>query len=251
MKRMIQIVRIGLHVVLKCNFFKTLYLNLKMLPFKEAIRLPIWIYGKMTLRSLKGKIIIDSSIYPGMIRVGRKDWYVTTHASQSTWTINGILKFKGKLNIYHGNYILISKNGYLELGTNGTIIGTDCKIMCFEKIVIGNDVRIPWECQIIDTSFHYVKQIDSEKIPSSLTKPINIGNNCWIGNRTTISKGTYLPDYSIVASNSLVNKDFRDIDECYMFAGSPASPKLKCKRIYDKEEEKELDLKYNYDRTHL
>lgn len=251
MFRIFLIIKLGLHVLFKCNVLKTLYLNFKMLPKKQAIKLPIWIYGEMEFRSLKGKIIIDSSqIYPGMIRVGRKDWYVTTNISSSTWNINGILKFKGGLNIYHGSYIVISKKGYLEIGTNGTFIGSNSKILCFDKIIIGNNVRITWECQFIDTTFHYVKQLENNKIPS-LTKPVVISDNCWIGNRTTISKGAYLPCYSIVASNSVVNKDFQSVGECNLFAGLPAIPKMRCKRIYDNDREKELDLKYNYDRTHL
>ena len=222
-----------------------------MLPIKQAIKLPIWIYGKTTFRSLYGKVIIESeNIYPGMIKIGKRDYYINTNVPQTIWTINGILKFKGRINFLQGSYILISRNGYLEIGTNGTFIGSNSKIICFDKILIGNNVEITWECQIVDTSFHYMEQMDSNLIPS-LTKPIIICDNCWIGNRTTISKGTYLPCYSIVASNSLVNKDFSNIGEYYMFAGLPAIPKIRCRRIYDKEKEKELDLKYNYDRTHL
>ena len=250
MIRIIQLIKIVLHIFLKCNFIKTLYLNFQMLPFKEAVRLPIWIYGKITFRSLRGEIVIDSKIYPGMIRVGRKDWYVSTNTPQSIWTINGTLKFKGKINIYHGSYILVSKNGYLEIGTNGTFIGTDNKIICFDKIVIGNNVQITWECQIIDTSFHYVDRLDNNDI-SSLTKAVILEDNCWIGNRTTISKGTHLPSYSIIASNSLVNKDYSESGSYCMFAGSPAKFKMRCKRIFNQQLERELDLKFDYDRTHL
>lgn len=222
-----------------------------MLPFREAVKLPIWIYGKMTFRSLNGKIIIGGKTYPGMIRVGRTDWYVTTSCPQSIWTINGTLKFKGKINIYHGNYILVSKSGYLEIGSNETIIGTGTKIICFERIIIGDNVRITWENQIIDTSFHYVEQLEKSNEIPSLTKAIIIEDYCWIGNRTTISKGTHLPSYSIVGSNSLVNKDFSTNGSYCMFAGSPAKFKMKCKRIFNKDFERELDLKYGYDRTHL
>ena len=250
MHKILLFIKLLIHLLFNCNIIKTLYINFKLIPFKQALKLPILIYGKMSFRSMKGKIIIDSAIYPGMIRIGRNDWYVTTNTPQSTWILNGTLKFKGRINIYHGSYIVVSNNGYLEIGTNGTFIGSNSKILCFDKIIIGNNVEITWECQMIDTSFHYVEQMENNKIPS-LTKPIVISDNCWIGNRTTISKGTYLPRYSIVASNSLVNKDFRNVGEYHMFAGLPAIPKIRCKRIYDKEEEKELDLKYNYDRTHL
>lgn len=222
-----------------------------MLPFREAVKLPIWIYGRMTFRSLNGKIIIEGKTYPGMIRIGRTDWYVSTDIPKSIWTINGTLKFNGKLNIYHGNYVLVSSSGTLEIGTNGTFIGSNNKIICFDKILIGDRVEITWECQIMDTSFHYVELLENENTISPLAKPIVIGDNCWIGNRTTISKGTCLPNNSIIASNSLVNKDLSGNGSYCMFAGTPAKFKMKCKRIYDKQIEKELDVKYGYDRTHL
>lgn len=251
MSRIKLLINIIFHILFKCNLYKTLYLNFKMLPFRVAVKLPIWIYGRMTFRSLNGKIIIEGKTYPGMIRVGRTDWYVTTSLPQSVWTINGTLKFKGKINIYHGNYILVSRSGYLEIGTNGTIIGTSTKIICFERIIIGDSVNITWENQIIDTSFHYVEQLEKNSEIPSLTKAVVIEDYCWIGNRTTISKGTHLPSYSIVASNSLVNKNLLASGSYCMFAGSPAKFKMKCKRIFDTDFERELDLKYGYDRTHL
>ncbi len=250
MNRIVLFVKIFLHVLFKCNFVKTLYLNFKMLPFRVAIKLPIWLYGKVVFRSLSGKIIIDNKIYPGMIRIGRTDWYVSTEVSNTILIINGLLKFKGAINMYHGNYILVSRNGYLELGTNGTFIGSNNKIICFDKIIIGNKVEITWECQLIDTSFHYVDQLNNKEVVP-LTKSIFLGDYCWIGNRTTIGKGAYLPNYSIVASNSLINKDFSEYGEYCMFAGIPAKFKVMCKRIYEKESEQYYDLKLNYDRTHL
>ena len=70
MKWVIGVIKKILHIIFKCNLYKTLYLNFKMLPFSQAIKLPIWIYGKMIFRSLEGKIIIDSDrITSGMIRV--------------------------------------------------------------------------------------------------------------------------------------------------------------------------------------
>jgi len=41
-----------------------------------------------------------------------------------------------------------------------------------------------------------------------LTKPVKIGDYCWIGNRSTIMPGTVLPERVIVAANSLLNKDY-------------------------------------------
>lgn len=51
-----------------------------------------------------------------------------------------------------------------------------------------------------------------------LTRPIVIHDNVWIGNRFTIAKGTILPSYSIVVSNSMTNKDFSEDGGCCLFA---------------------------------
>lgn len=150
--------------LLKTNLVKTIYLNFRMLPFKQAVKLPIFIYG---------------------------------------------------------------------------------------KIVFGGNSRISWDCQIMDTAFHYVENLlDGDIKP--LTSPIVLGNNIWIGNRTTIAKGTVLPDYTIVASNSLVNKDFSSIGENCLIAGLPAKLKQQnIRRVFDSKVQKKLDKKFNYIRTHL
>lgn len=140
--------------------------------------------------------------------------------------------------------------GELRIG-KGCFIGSGCKIMCFNSIKIGFHCDLTWETQLMDTSFHYIRR-EQTSVPDSLTKPIIIGDFCWIGNRTTISKGTILPDYSIVASNSVVNKDFSDCGKNCMYAGVPA--KLKATNVvreYDTQKEAELDKIYNYTRRHL
>ena len=52
--------------------------------------------------------------------------------------------------------------------------------------------------------------------------PVVIENNVWVGNGVSIMKGTNLPAYTIVASNSLVNKNFKEMGEHCMIGGVPA-----------------------------
>lgn len=222
-----------------------------MLPFRQAIKLPIFIYGKIIFRSLKGKILINSDVYPGMIKIGKRDYYVETTVPKCIWTINGTINFSGPINFLQGSYVLVSDNATLNFGTKQTVLGSNIRIMCFDNISIGDTCRISWDCQLIDTSFHYTEDLSNEVI-NSLTKPISIGNNIWIGNRTTISKGAILPDFTIVASNSLVNKNFSNIGENCLIAGLPAKLKLQnIRRVYDSKKQKELDKKFNYSRTYL
>lgn len=239
--------------LLKTNIYRTIWFNFKMLPFAQARYLPFFIYGKIMFRSLRGEVVLDTmKIYPGMIKIGWCDYYVTTSLPQSVWTINGKLVFKGRINFLQGNYVLVSDNAILTFGTNGTFVGSNSIIICFNSITIGDNVEITWDCQLMDTSFHYIELLENDKEIRALTSPIKIDHDVWIGNRTTISKGTRLPSNIIVASNSMVNKDFSNIPSYSLLAGCPAKLKVVgSKRIYDKLKEKELDLKFGYSRTHL
>lgn len=92
------------------------------------------------------------------------------------------------------------ERGTLQIGAKGTFIDSNIKIICRDNILIGDCVEITWECQIYDTSFHYVQKEGKEVQP--LTKEIIINDFVWIGNRTTISKGAVIPSYSIIAAES-------------------------------------------------
>lgn len=221
-----------------------------MLPIHQAFYLPIFIYTETKFRSLDGEIKIKGKVYPNMIHIGDNTRYVTTSKPLSIWTINGTLIFEGRINFIYGTYVYVAKNAICTFGTDGTFLGCNSKVICFESIKIGNHVGITWENQIYDTSFHYTTK-DGEE-PKSLTKPVIIGDNVWIGNRSTICKGAIIPSYSIIASNSLINKDLRVYGEYCLFAGSPAMLKSNnIKRIYDIEEEKKLDDLFNYNRYKL
>ena len=71
-------------------------------------------------------------------------------------------------------------------------------------------------------------------------------------NNSTITKGVVLPDETIVASHSLVNKNYSDIGPYNMLAGVPAVVKKRgIRRIYDAEKEAQLDQLFEYNRTKL
>ena len=51
------------------------------------------------------------------------------------------------------------------------------------------------------------------------TKPVYIGNNCWIGGRVTILPGVKIGDGSIIGAGAVVTKD---VPENSIVAGNPA-----------------------------
>ena len=237
-------------VLLRCKIVQTIYVNFKILPLKQAIFLPIFIYTKTVFRSLEGEIIIKGKVYPNMIHIGDNTRYVTTSKPLSVWTINGTIVFEGRMNFYYGTYVYVAKKATLSFGTNGTFLGCNSKIICFKSIKIGSHVEMTWENQIYDTSFHYITDKDGNT--EELTLPVVIGDNVWLGNRVTISRCTVLPSCSIVASNSITNKDYSPYGSNCFYAGSPIACKKKdVYRIFDIDSERKLDKKYNYTRYKL
>lgn len=237
--------------LLRSRIIKTVWFNYKMFPLNIAKKLPVYLYGKTTFRSTAGTVIINGPVSPGMIKIGKNDYYVDTSIQQCIWTIRGTIIFNGPINFGHGSYVLVSDNATLNFGSD-SYFGSNLKIMCFERISFGDTISCTWDCQFYDTSFHYIQLLNNDGEVKPLTKPISLANRIWIGNRTTISKGVAIPSDTIIASNSLVNKDYSSIEPNSLLAGIPAKVKVVgVARIYDERKQKELDNKFSYIRTHL
>lgn len=195
-------------VIKGVNWYKSVILNFKTQQISKAIHFPILVYGKLKISKLTGKWILNGPIEFGRVRIG----YNSDQFSASKGS--AMLNLTGKI-ICEGTFwcsvdVLLQVSGKLELA-DGVFFGNSAKLRCNKYIYFGIGSRMVSECQAFDTNFHFTRDIHTGKIQ----KPdgeIIIGNFCWIGNRCTLSKGTKLPDYTMVASNSLCNKDFTDCE---------------------------------------
>lgn len=206
------------------RLFKTLYVNFKLFPFKIAIRLPIYIYGKCTLFWVEGEAEIKSdSIYSGMIKLGKNTEYFNGSDNSAFLYLSKHSKliFRGPCSIGNNYKIRVASNAILDFGEY-TFWGSSVKIICSYHIIIGRFSRIAFESQIIDDSFHYVYNENTKKV-SNRTGEIIIGDFNWIGNRVSVSKNTKTKPYTIICANSYLNKDYyQDESEKVMLAGTPA-----------------------------
>jgi acetyltransferase-like isoleucine patch superfamily enzyme len=201
------------------NIFMTLWVNLRIFPLSVALKMPIWVFGKMKMGHVhRGCVEFDGPVRRGLLRIGLHIPSSFCMSSVSSLVIWGKLKVHGHSSVGNGVKIGVAKNAVLELG-NFSRIGPDAKVYCEDHIVIGQEVGVSWESQIFDTNFHYYVH---EGMIKRKNGPVVIGHHCWIGNRSTISKNAKLPPYSIVASNSLVNKDFSSNKEGGIYVGQPA-----------------------------
>jgi acetyltransferase-like isoleucine patch superfamily enzyme len=202
---------------LKLINFKSIYFNLKYLPFKYAIRLPIFVSNKVFLLEAKGAIKIDPPISTGMILIGYGNIGIfDKKRSRSIWQVYGNVIFNGKANIGHGCKISVGKDAEISFG-DGFTVSAETQIISHKKIKFGKNVLISWDCLFIDTDFHKIFDKAGRRINSP--KPIIIGDKVWIGCRNVILKGSKVSDGSIIAANSFLNKDISE--QSGIFIGNP------------------------------
>ncbi len=191
--------------LLRTNF-KTLYINFKCLPFKQAIKLPILLSWRCSITKLSGQIIINNNPTPGMITIGYGDVGIFNGTKLRTiLKIEGVLEFHGKANIGYGSKVDIGKTGTLKLGGNFSISAAT-SIICHKSITIGNNCVLSWDILFMDTDLHEIKSKSGNVINEP--KEIIIGNNVWIGCRCLVLKGTYIGDGNVIAANSTLTKTY-------------------------------------------
>jgi acetyltransferase-like isoleucine patch superfamily enzyme len=217
-----------------------------MLPFNQAIKLPVTVTHRTNFGSLIGKIEFTCPVSFALVKFWDFNEDFMNRRSQRNLIINrGIIRFHGKADFGFGVTLNVAKNGIVEFGEK-IMVGAKNKIICENYISFGKEARIAFESQVIDTNFHYYKSTIDNNI-SKRNGSIIIGNYNQIANRCSVMKGTITPDYSIFGSNSLLNKDYTKIAPEYsLLGGMPAKLiKIGIVRVWDYEEEYKLNTHFN------
>lgn len=128
----------------------------------------------------------------------------------------GKIWMKGKVRLE--DFSELKSNGNLTIG-NHFVLNKYSRIVCHDEIIIGENVVIARFVSILDHD-HKGKFIDNQFIINGyLTSPIRIGNNVWIGDKVSITKGVTIGNNVIIGANSVVTKDIPDNS---IAAGVPA-----------------------------
>lgn len=99
------------------------------------------------------------------------------------------------------DYVEVFSDKKLIVGKNFSV-NNYSRIMCKESIKIGDNVVLAQFVSILDHDHLYDSNTSS--FDGYLSSPISIGNNVWIGDRVTITKGVSIGDNVIVGANSVV-----------------------------------------------
>lgn len=228
------------------NPFATLYLNFRTLPLNIAWHLPIYVYGRVKFKNLRGKIEFACEVKRGLIKMGRHD-DIYHHAPYGILylDINAKIIFNGYCSIAAGYIWRISESGILNIG-NFCRFGNFCRIFCSNNIKLGNYSSLTYNCILMDTNSHYTIDLQSHKVYRK-EGLIEIGAKNWIGNNCRILKGCKTGENTIVAAGSMVNKDFSQ--SCnVLLSGTPAIIKRESiNRCFSFTREREIN---NYFKTH-
>ena len=219
----------------RINIWKTVYYNFRLFPFHIAKKLPLFIHQGVKTYKM-GAICIEGEVKRKMISIGAfnlKTQGVTKILNQ------GKIIFKGPVSL--GGAAIIENKGTIVF-EGETVVGEGNTFLVHKKLVIGKYTRIGFHCLWTDSDYHYMINVKTGEVKPN-KKEIIIGKCNWIASCTTVKKGTCTPDYTIVASNSLLCKDYREVLPPYSIIGGTPAKLITSgyRRISNMTEEKSLD----------
>ena len=92
----------------------------------------------------------------------------------------------------------------VSIGSNNAF-SNNVSVIANERIVIGNDCLIGDRVSIFDSDFHEIDPA-ARRSGTGASKPVEIGNNVWIGSSVTVLKGVTIGDNSVIGVMSVVSK---------------------------------------------
>lgn len=183
-------------------------------------------------RMLSTKSANDSLIEQGVLSVGER-----VDVKGCNIVVYGAIPKEKNIEIgddciISGTIVLYNSKAKVVIG-NRVFIGPNSTLFCYDSIEIGNDVMISWGCTLIDTNAHSIKS--EERLTDVLdwkkgweyknwavvnSRKIVIQRKCWVGFNSIITKGVLLKEGCVVASGSVVTKNF---EEYSILGGNPAA----------------------------
>ena len=209
------------------SIFKTIWFNFHYLPIKQAVKLPILLYKPFFLK-LGGemKIECDQGVKFGMIQLGRHGVSIYPN-SGITFENRGTIVFKGNCSIGGNSAISTGDKAIVTFGNRFGATST-FKLVSYHEIQFKDNVLFGWDCLVLDTDFHRLKNLDGGR--SKGYGQIVIGSDNWFGCKCCIFKNTKTPNYCTISTGSILNKTY-DFPE-YSIIGTSNNIEVKVTGIY-------------------
>lgn len=179
----------------------------------------IFVSSGATLVIKSGVSIKNVNIFvsKGEVTIGENSTLLgTDYKNQEIIIDSGILKVENHVKL-QAKRIWIRFGGMVTIG-NYTNINAESEIRADELVKIGDYNQISYHVNIWDTNTHniYLPEKRAEltrkyfpyygyEYEKPKTRPVIIANNCWIGERASLLKGTKIGDNVIVGYNTLLS----------------------------------------------
>lgn len=123
--------------------------------------------------------------------------------------------------LYQRSIVFARGKGKIYIGNNVGMSGVT--VYAFDSISIGNDTIIGANTKIFDSDFHpidpQIRKIEPNNKEHTKTRPVEIGENVFIGCNCIVLKGSKIGNNCVVGAGSVVSGQFED--NC-VIAGNPA-----------------------------
>jgi len=161
-------------------------------------------YGKNVVAVGGGCPQVKISLGSGRVTIGNNVTF--NNYNDAGWNSKCSLWVRPKATLEIGDFT----------GLNGVMVYSS------SQVVIGRNVKVGGGTIMMDTDFHPLNYMDRRpggNTQGATRKPIQVGNDVFIGARCIICKGVHIGDRSIIAAGSIVVKDV-PVDE--VWGGNPA-----------------------------
>lgn len=183
---------------------KNLYFNFRLLPFEQAIQLPLFInYGVKIKGLYKGVIELRSEhISKYMISFGRggSEGIPVLSKGVVSFQKGAKLIFEGTAQFHAGIRLWLDHNACAVFG-DGFSANRNFILYYNDYISFGKDCMLGWNIQIIDGNAHTVIERGEKKRGNCR---IVVGNHVWIGAEVKIGRSVTVGDDCIIAFGSTV-----------------------------------------------
>ena len=185
--------------IFKVNWFRFLKYNFftkRITREKKKFVVPYW--GSKIIADKGSTLILNGNLHLGLDNIQSKRRNTIIELKTNSKFICG-----GYLNVCKGTLIFVEKDAILEIGGGG--INTDSFIKTKQHISIGSGVQISRDVIIRDDDGHLI--LKNGYVES---KPIVIGDNVWLCERSCVLKGSTIGNSVVVGYGAIITSNIPD-----------------------------------------
>ena len=182
---------------------RSLYVNFRCLPFRQAVHMPILVSHRTRLKHLSGKVVVNGQLKMGLVKIGLSTSQLSDFRKDRTVVdFRGGIEFNGKCKIGSGSRIMVADTGQLVFHDN-FCNSSHLSIVCFKYIEFGSNNTCAWHTLVMDTDQHSI--VNDAGVRINEDSPVHFGDKVWCGCNVIVLKGTDITHDVVLAAGSVVH----------------------------------------------